>query len=128
VPRVSPRAFGANLEEIIARARVFGARHIVLHTNHPTTRTSEKFPHTDLTYEDSNRHYNDIIRQIARQHTNGVTLVDIERHIEALIERREVDKLADLLLDDALHLSERGHDVYYRAISPVVQEMLFGNQ
>ena len=35
-PRVSPRAYGANLHEIIDRARLFGANTILLATNHST--------------------------------------------------------------------------------------------
>ena len=38
LPRVSEAAYEANLVEMIARARKFGARHIVLSTNHPTLR------------------------------------------------------------------------------------------
>src|SRR5262249_48118231 len=59
IPRVSPKAFAANLDEIIARASIFGAIRIVVHTNHPTTRTENPFPHTTVTYEQSNRRYNE---------------------------------------------------------------------
>jgi lysophospholipase L1-like esterase len=42
------------------------------------------------------------------------------------VETGKVSELGDLLLKDALHLSERGHEVYYEAIAPAVEKMLFG--
>ena len=38
LPRVSEAAYRANLREMIERARRFGARHIIMSTNHPTLR------------------------------------------------------------------------------------------
>ena len=126
VPRVSPKAFGANLEEIIARAFTFGAKRVVLNTNHPTMRNGDKLPFTAITYQDSNRRYNEIIRDVAKQHPGGVILNDIERHIEELIRGGHVKDLAELLLEDGLHLSERGHQVYYDAIEPMIDRLLLG--
>jgi len=34
------------------------------------------------------------------------------------------DLLRDLLLVDRIHLSERGHDIYFRAISPLIDVFL----
>ena len=124
VPRVSPKAFGANLEEIIARAFTFGAKRVVLNTNHPTTWNGDKLPFTAITFQDSNRQYNEIIRNVARQHPGGVILNDIERQIEELIRGGRVKDLAELLLEDGLHLSERGHQVYYEVIEPIIDQVL----
>jgi acyl-CoA thioesterase I len=114
LPRVSEAAFEANLLEIIERARAFGASQILLNTNHPTTRDAAPFNHFPETYEAGNRRYNDIIRTIAARDTRLV-LTDIEAVFRAQIARGGV--LANLLLDDGLHLSEAGHDVYLEALT-----------
>ena len=38
LPRVSEEAYYANLIEMVARSRRFGAKHVILSTNHPTLR------------------------------------------------------------------------------------------
>jgi lysophospholipase L1-like esterase len=75
LPRVSPKAYEANLLEIIERAKTFGAKHIFLDTNHPTNKTvivnSKEIPH-----QLGNSRYNEIIRKVAKE--SGVQLIDIE--------------------------------------------------
>jgi len=65
LPRVSPEGYAANLKEIVRRGIIFGAKKVFLHNNHPTTRITQKFPNSDVTYEDSNRQYNGIVRDLA---------------------------------------------------------------
>jgi acyl-CoA thioesterase-1 len=121
LPRVSPAAFSANLLEIVERARRSGARRIILHTNHPTTRTREDMAGTGRTYQQWNDEYNDLIRAVARVAGADVTLNDVAAAWEArLLERGYV--LTDLLLADGLHLSEAGHDLYCEFAGPVVME------
>ncbi len=122
VPRVAPRSFEANLHEIIDRAVAFGASDILLNTNHPTTR-HHCFPVADLSYQDSNRAYNEIIRRVAQDRSDVVRLNDIETHFIRRVRTGGAD-LARLLLDDGLHLSEDGHDVYLDATWPKVAEIL----
>lgn len=119
VPRVSKGAFAANLEEIIQRGRIFGAKQIFLHTNHPTTRTSDIFPYADVSYEDSNRAYNSIIRNVAAKHESVVRFNDIE---EIFLNYAGMDetKADALLLSDKLHLSKLGHDLYFESVSGVI--------
>lgn len=124
VPRVSPKAFGANLEEIMTRAVTFGARRIIVNTNHPTTRTSETLPFASITFQESNSRYNEIIRGVATQYRGPVILNDVARHIDDLVRQGQVANVADLLLDDGLHLNERGHRIYYAAIEPLVVQWL----
>lgn len=117
LPRVSEGAFAANLEEIIARARAFGAGPVLLNTNHPTTRDQQNYAHFPATYEAGNRRYNEIIREVAAG-DGKIVLTDIEA---AFHERARAGKpLADLLLADGLHLSEAGHDVYLDLLAPPV--------
>ncbi|MBI1394005.1 MAG: hypothetical protein GC152_14810 [Alphaproteobacteria bacterium] len=117
LPRVSEAAFAANLHELIARARAFGAGPVLLNTNHPTTRDQIPFAHYAATYEDGNRRYSDIIRRVAAEACE-VILTDI-----ADVFARTVSPgrpLASLLLADGLHLSQEGHDVYLEALTPPV--------
>jgi len=118
-PRVSPLAFEANLLEIIARARTFGAAAIFLNTNHPTGRDQKRCAHSALTYEDQNRTYNRIIRTVAQGAGADVQLNDIETHFRKTIgaNPRNVTRL---VLPDLLHLSEEGHDLYYDIVHPPI--------
>lgn len=125
VPRVSLGGFQANLLEIIDRGYRFGARRVIINTNHPTTRELEPVPNCGFTYEDSNRTYNEAIRQVAKDSGQHVSLVDVEQEILSVCDTGD-ETLARLLLDDGLHLSERGHDVYYRLVAPVVENALQG--
>ena len=127
LPRVSPGAFKANLHEIISRGKTFGAKHIFLHTNHPTTRTKIKFPCSNVTYEDSNKKYNSIIRSVATERSEEIHFTDIERLISEITGDYE-EAIAKTLLQDELHLSRHGHDLYFdfvsKKISHVFNEIL----
>jgi acyl-CoA thioesterase-1 len=115
LPRVSEEAFRANLIEMIGRARRFGAREIVLSTNHRTLRL-DVLPSGEV-YEDANARYSDIIREVAAD--AGVTLCDMRSVFEPFDETT----LASLLLPapDVLHLSEEGNRVYFEAILPYIE-------
>ncbi len=124
VPRVSPRAFAANLHEIIERGFRFGARKVFLNTNHPTARGASPMPGADLTYEESNQQYNELIRKVASDYAEpAVVLNDVGRFFLDYV-GGDSKCLSDLLLADGLHLSALGHDLYYRVISPRIEEVL----
>jgi lysophospholipase L1-like esterase len=116
LPRVSEGAFRANLVEMIERARRFGARAIVLSTNHRTLRR-DVLPSGEV-YEDGNERYSEIVRDVA--HETGVDLCDIR----AVFEPFDDETLARMLLPapDLLHLSEEGNSVYADAIWPHVEQ------
>lgn len=120
LPRVGPAGFAANLAEIIDRGRAFGARRIFLHNNHPTTRDRDPFPGTPKTYEDSNREYNGIVRRVAAEADDDVVFIDIEASFKD-ITGDDREKLAGFLLADGLHLSRKGHDVYFDVISDKIE-------
>lgn len=115
LPRVSEAAFSANLSEMIERARRFGARTIVLSTNHRTLRR-DVLPSGEV-YEDGNERYSEIVRDVA--HETGVDLCDIR----AAFEPFDDEALTRMLLPapDLLHLSEEGNSVYADAIWPHVE-------
>jgi acyl-CoA thioesterase-1 len=115
-PRVSAEAFEANLREIVKRARIFGVQQVFLHTNHFSARMSP-MPNTDLTYEEANRAYNDVIRRVAADMPNAVELTDIEAVWREHLDGDE-DRRVEYVLDDHLHLSVPGHDLYFESVAP----------
>jgi len=119
-PRVNPQSFRWNLQEIMDRSRIFGAKRIILNTNHPTLRT-ERFSYCPQRYEDGNKKYNSVIRRVASANADCI-LVDMEKEFRIRIE--DGVQLADLLLEDQLHLSEKGHDIYYCVLEPIILSVL----
>ncbi len=118
-PRVSPKAFAANLEEILMRAFSFGSKKVILNTNHVTGRDNHVFPYTNITYQNSNEIYNNIIRNTASIYKNNVILNDMEKIFQNTAKTR--DELMELVLEDLLHLSKKGHDIYYKTIFPKIE-------
>ena len=121
LPRVSSAAFAANLIEIVMRGRTFGAQHIFLNTNHPTTRNQELFPNTSITFEQSNRQYNQIIRDVAAGMADFVSLNDVEAVFDEAT-GTDSERLEPLLMDDGLHPGRSGHDLYFAAIADKIRE------
>lgn len=120
VPRISQKAFAANLEEIIERALAFDVSMIFLVTNHPTTRDQQIMPLTNITYQESNRRYNEIIREVGRSYPITVQLIDIEEFILSYT-NNERECLLPLLLPDNIHLSVEGHKLYFSCVYPHIE-------
>lgn len=121
LPRVSPNAFKENLKEIIQRAKKFGAKKVILNTNHPTLRNHSFFPKTELTYNQSNLYYNEIIREVSED-DEAVILNDIE--VGFKINDITNENLNLYLLDDHLHLSEIGHNLYFELTLPILMSTI----
>jgi lysophospholipase L1-like esterase len=112
VPRVSKNSFCANLEEIIERALKFGVDKIFVNTNH-ITGLNNKLPYTEITYQQNNEDYNNLIRKTCEK-------LNIEvNDVEAVFKKQ--DNVLDFLLPDLLHLNHRGHNLYCDAIYPVLK-------
>jgi len=117
-PRVSLKAFEANLNEIIQRVKSFGTKKVLLNTNHPSARDNVTMAGTGITYQDSNSIYNEVIRSVAQQNTdNIVSLVDIEKSFFEHFQKMGGGP-SDFLLSDLLHLNKAGHDLYYNIYYP----------
>jgi len=99
--RTSPHSFEANIREIIYRAKAAGIGNIIFGTNHPISKEYEV--DSRYTFDEMNSIYNDIIRRVAA--FNGCAVVDHHR-----------DWIADGVLPDGIHLSEKGHAAYYQLI------------
>jgi lysophospholipase L1-like esterase len=102
LPRVSLRAFGANLAEMIDRCRAADTSP-VLCTITPTLKTRA--------YDRDIHYYNTEVRRVA--HTEKVLLVDVR---QAFYDASD----ASLLMDDGLHLTEAGHQLYSEVVSAAV--------
>lgn len=116
-PRTSPAAFAANLNEMIDRGRRFGARQVILGTNHPTTRTTAPLANSTRTYDEANRAYNEITRAVARE--QAALLADAEAAFDSAVRAGQAT-LDALVLADQLHLSEQGHLIYFQDRLPVL--------
>ena len=112
-PRVSLGSYVANLQEMVERATKIGVSKIVLLNSHPTTLRKNKLTHTDFTFEDSNRLYSEACRKMADSYSNEFEFIDIYL---AFTEAESEVNLSELLLPDGLHLSDKGHDLYYQII------------
>ena len=126
LPRVSKRAFSANLEEMVNRAVATGTKLIFLNTNHPSLGGS--FTHlSSMSHARSNAEYNEIIRTTHGELIDGnlpVVLVDIETAWEKRLGAQSDSSLSDLLLPDGIHLSLQGHDLYTDIVIPIIQDSL----
>lgn len=117
-PRVSERAYRANLHEMIDRARRFHVEHIILSTNHQTLR--HKVLVGGISLEEHRKLYNDIVREVADE--SDVTLCDIDEAFSHFSR----EEMADLLLPypDLLHLSPAGHVHYSEYILPYIRKAI----
>lgn len=118
LPRVSLEAYIANIKEIYARGRTFGAERIILNTNHPTTRDDALMEHARITYEQSNQTYNLMLKETFSTWSKDLLLVDIYQKFVGKYKTRA--QLGSCLLSDQLHLSEIGHDEYYSMLYPII--------
>jgi acyl-CoA thioesterase-1 len=118
VPRVSKDAYIANLVEIYHRAKKFGVKKVIIITNHPTTRCSTKMAHTDITYEESNDMYCNALRDKFSTFSDDLILVDINREFKLNVVNHSLH--STMLLADEIHLSEKGHQIYYNILYPIL--------
>lgn len=128
LPRVSEFAYKANLVEMIERGRKFGAKSIILSTNHPTLRHKKLV--SGQTLEERRVEYNNIVRDVAKE--TKVTLCDVEGEFSSI----PITRLSEYLMPepDVLHLSEQGHEKYaaavyeliYTALGHVIKEKVDG--
>lgn len=112
--RVSRKSFSGNLSEMIDKSFCYGAKKVLLNNNHPVTK---KFQHESaISYDESSREYNEIIREVAINYGSKVEFTDVEKIFDDKT-RKGVEELSKYLLEDGIHLSKKGHDLYYESIS-----------
>lgn len=123
LPRVSRLAYTANMLEMVDRAFASGVRRVIVNSNHPTTRTNKTSPIETFTYEENNERYYWSLKESFKNHDSRLRFIDLRSHFLKLAALSD-KSLESLLLDDGLHLSVAGHDVYYSVILPEVQDCL----
>lgn len=109
-PRVSDMAFQSNLEEMVNRAFLFGVKHVILLTNHPTTRQNIMLNHKS--YEKNNRYYSILI--IGAAENTDATLCDTRSAFKG-------KNISECVLTDGLHPTELGYQIYADAIWSVIK-------
>lgn len=128
VPRVSRRAFSANLEEMVERALASGTQAVFLSTNHPSLKGA--FSHIPaLSHAQTNKEYNGIIRSVHAElmmKKYPVILVDHEKAWEEERAKEPAMSWSPWLLPDGIHLSVRGHELYAATVIPIVSGVVKG--
>ena len=119
MPRVSKGAYIANIKEIIDRGFAAGAKQILLNNNHPTSRTIDIIPGTDITFEESNKEYSNAISQECLKFGPRVRFQNIYKSFKDVLHQSNTD-IKDFLLEDGLHLSVKGHETYLNIMQPVI--------
>lgn len=119
LPRVSIGAYKENLREIVNRGIKFGAYRILLNNNHPTSRTKELMPHTTITYEESNQQYCQAVTSLAAELGDQVLFQDINGYFKKML-RQYPENSSKYILEDGLHLSAEGHEIYYELMRPII--------
>lgn len=113
-PRVVPETFRSNLVEINDSFCRQGTKKVMFMTNQPTKK-NKYFEIPNTSYEDSNKEYNEYIRNVSER--CGGVLLDMEKILTDCNYRNGTS----LLLDDGIHLSEEGHLVYSEIVPPFLR-------
>jgi acyl-CoA thioesterase-1 len=125
MPRVSPAAFIANLQEIVNRCLCIGVKHCFINTNHLSMKGA--FRHIDYqTYDQSNHEYNKLIREVVNSMAREmrISMFDIEEVWVRHLRDNPLVNLQDLLLEDGIHLSDSGHQLYINSLIPRLIEQI----
>ena len=109
VPRVSKESYKANLNEMIDRAEAFNIKKIIFIGSHHVTKKITG----PITLEESRREYNQIFKEVSQN--RQIIYIDIES---------QFDNINEYLLDDGIHLSEKGHIKYAEIIEPFIQRCI----
>jgi lysophospholipase L1-like esterase len=110
LPRVSKESYRANLNEMIDRAKIFNINKIIFIGSHPVTKKIKGL----ITLEESRQEYNKIFKEVAEN--RQITYIDIEL---------QFDNIDEYLLDDGIHLSEKGHIKYAKIIEPFIRNLIY---
>ena len=117
-PMIGPRAYIANMGEIIQRSFRCGAHTVFVATNHIPSSTLD-IPGADL-YRRNIREYNAALRSTFAG-MRGVVIIDMEQLIFESIPAPDA-----LLQPDGVHLSLAGNDFYCNAIGGRIARSLAG--
>jgi len=121
LPRVSPEAFQANICEIVSRAKAMGVKKIIVNNNHPSN--VGVLRNLNIDYDNWSKKYNQLIREIFQNTNDNVHFNDVEKKINQSMVKNNYSK-KNILMDDGLHLSAIGHDLYYEIQKKFLEKII----
>ncbi len=116
--RVSKEAYLANIKEMIARSIAAGVKKIIINSSH-ISNINTRLPHSNITYEESNTVYYNLLLTLKRQFSDSVLFIDIREYL-----KNKNISAGNYLLNDGLHLNELGHEYYFEYIYPFVENVI----
>jgi len=119
-PRVSKMSYIQNIIEMIERSKCVGVNKIIINSNHPTTMNHTILSGSTKYYEDMNKSYYKELKKSLKD-LDKIYFFDIRKHFKNKIKKVE---LSNYLLDDEIHLSEIGHNFYYKHFKKFFSEII----
>lgn len=128
-PRVSKGAFLHNILEISHKCISSGVQALILSTNHFSSKGILKICDKEISYDQSNRDYNNLTREAYKTIASEfpTLLLDNELFWQNKLQSENNSDLTQLLLSDGIHLSVNGHSIYAEYVIPEVQSFLNNN-
>lgn len=123
--RVSEEAFEANLKELVVKSLAAEISLIFLSTNHLGLKGSF-IANPKFIYSERILFYNKIIKKVfknLKKRSFPVELIDNEKMMNLDMSRNKLQQ-QDYLLDDKIHLNERGHILYFNTISSIFSNVI----
>jgi len=124
-PRVSKNSFNANLEEIVLKVLSSGTSNCILNTNHLSNKGM--IFNNKINYDIKNLEYNSEIRNVYKKLNKkgfNIYLCDNEKIWKEFLISNPHILLDHLLLDDGIHLNEKGHDLYKNTLIPIIIKLI----
>ena len=109
-PRVSKQSYIENIKEMIDRCLYKKVKYIIINSNHPLNR-HKNLPNSRLSYEQMNTQYSSELTKIFKNYSKKVLFFDIRKEIIKSYHLSQ--KKYEYLIDDGVHLSQKGHDFYF---------------
>ena len=128
-PRVSKGAFLHNILEISHKCISSGVKALILSTNHFSSKGILKICDKEISYDQSNRDYNNLTREAYKTISSEfpTLLLDNELFWQNKLQSENNLDLTELLLSDGIHLSEKGHNIYAEYIIPEIKSFMKSN-
>ena len=109
-PRVSKQSYIENIKEMIDRCLYKKVKYIIINSNHPLNR-HKNLPNSRMSYEQMNTQYSRELTKVFKNYSKQVLFFDIRKEIIKSYHLSQ--KKYEYLIDDGVHLSQKGHDFYF---------------
>lgn len=108
--KVCKQSYIENIKEMIDRCLYKKVKYIIINSNHPLNR-HKNLPNSKLSYEQMNTQYSSELTKIFKNYSRKVLFFDIRKEIIKYYHLSQ--KKYEYLIDDGVHLSQKGHDFYF---------------